>query len=148
MGSGPDVLLPFMIISLSLGIIFLTVSFLVFCIENKKQKRCSAKTVGRIVNYRYVKTTSIDDTDSHGLWYPVFEYFVNGVVIRKQSNFGKDRKTFEIGAPVQIFYDPDNPETYYIGEIRDAHIIFVSFLFVGIGLITAAVIIGYLRSVS
>lgn len=66
-------------------------------------------TVVRIVKKRIRRS----DMDSFS-WYPTYEYYVNGIRYEKESTFGNKKKLFQEGQLVEIYYNPANPEEFYV----------------------------------
>ena len=96
--------------------------------ENKHLKRvCTGEVQGTVVDF-YVDGDYYeeDDVDEDGKktgqkvvvdtrrYYPVFEYEVTNKTYSKQSEYGYDRKRFAVDETVEIKYNPDNPDDYYV----------------------------------
>lgn len=46
-------------------------------------------------------------------WFPVYEYQLNGHIIRKRSNMGHSEQTFFKGQTVTIYVNPENENEFY-----------------------------------
>ncbi len=118
------------------GVIFLAVSWMIQRRSKGKLARCVQITSGTVIDYVY---RSING-DGPRTWHPVFEYYVDGKMVRERSNVGSTKKTFSIGQRVTIHYNPDNGRDYYVEELQIEGVLSKIFLFVGLGAIALSIL--------
>lgn len=110
-----------------LAIIFSSIGIWMQNNRKKKLTHCSSTTMGKvikIVKRRYGGADS--DTE---MFHPVFEYSVENQKYVKESKFGTTKKKYEVGQEVEIYYNPNDCEEYYVGgenTQRNLGIIFVN----------------------
>lgn len=65
-----------------------------------------------MINGMKVSVSMGSCSSSHNMYYPVYEYVVNGVTYRRARGIGYSSLLAEkkIGRTVTVFYDPNNPE--------------------------------------
>ena len=92
-----------------IGAGFIGVGALMMALGIRKNKRCSSRTVGRIIGVREYQETD-DEGFNHYFYYPQFEYVVNGQIYRGEGNKGysKPRK-IQIGGDIKVYYNPQKP---------------------------------------
>lgn len=78
----------------------------------KKNMICNSITEGEVVDI--VKLTNYNDLLAPGILYPVFEYSVEGKKYVKKSNFGTITQKYIKGNKVQIHYNSDNCDQFYV----------------------------------
>ena len=75
----------------------------------RKNKRCSGRTVGRIIGVREYQETD-DEGFNHYFYYPQFEYVVNGQIYRGEGNKGYSKSNkIQIGGNIKVYYNPQKP---------------------------------------
>ncbi len=139
------------------GIIFLIVGLLVgiggtFAVKKSlnDQKKCTETTIGTLVRYDEKLETNSNKRNAGGgsrktmkiRYYPVFEFTVDGGKYSiVDGNLAKETMPYEIGATIEIHYDPDDPDNSYIVPVSGAFIVFpivIGGIFSVIGLLVAA----------
>ena len=100
-------------IAFLLGIIFGAIAIGMRHSALKKRRECTAQTVGRVSGCQKRTETDMDGCTAT-YWYPVFSYYANGAEYAKTSSIGRTRPKFQVGQSVNVFYDPSNPERYYV----------------------------------
>lgn len=95
------------------GCIFLAIYIGTKTSQNRKLKACTMSVDG------YLLRSSHRDYAAHkyGInrdfnYYPVIQYFVNGVEYVKSWNYGRTKQWTP--GPVIVKYNPDNPNDYYL----------------------------------
>ena len=122
-----------------IGIIFSLVGILVLRNRKKKEEKCTAKTWGKVKDI--VRQTRYDsDRGYSSSWHPVFEYNVGELKFVKESLFGSSQSKFAIGQNVEIYYNPENYNEFYIKEETIQKTLGKIFTIVGIVAILIAVI--------
>ncbi|MBQ6555472.1 MAG: DUF3592 domain-containing protein [Firmicutes bacterium] len=94
------------------GVPSLVILFGVFNIFGaiKKKQRCTARTVGTIVEIKEDR-----DSDSKTEYSPVYQYNTGTQMIRKKANFStSSKRKYKLGDTTEIFYDPKKPELFYV----------------------------------
>ena len=123
-------------IGLTLGVVFLVIGLAVTNNKNKKNERCTSKTSGKVINMaqRCYKRMGIDDY-SNFAWHPVIEYQIGETKVEKEYNFGSGKPKYEIGQKIQIYYNPQNYNEYYIEGDNVQTIVAKGFTIAGITLV-------------
>lgn len=127
---------------LLLGIIFLSIGLGIKHNRKKKLSNCSETTKGKIIDI--VKRTyngTGDDWTASYTFHPVIEYNVNNQKYVKTSNFGTNPSKYEAGQKVEIHYNPDNCDTYYIGGENTQKKLGTIFTTIGIIILFVAVVV-------
>ncbi len=102
-------------IFLFIGLIFIAISAGVGRSRAQKRERCTAQTVGKVADMRRVSHSDSDGRTSYS-WNAVYAYRANGTQYEKLSSFGTAQPKFEPGQSVVVFYDPEDPDSYYVEE--------------------------------
>ena len=102
-------------IFLLVGLVFVAASVGIGRSRAKKRERCTAQTVGKVADMRKVSHSESDGTTSYS-WHAVYTYYVNGTHYERFSSFGTAKPKFQQEQSVVIFYDPEDPESYYVEE--------------------------------
>ena len=100
---------------LFVGLVFVAAAAGIGRSRTKKRERCTAQTVGKVADMRKISHSESDGTTSYS-WHAVYTYYANGTNYEKFSSFGTSKPKFELGQSVVIFYDPEDPESYYVEE--------------------------------
>ena len=114
-----------------MGAIFMIVGILVAVLGWKglsaniaDQKKCTATAVGTLVRYEE-KLVTVSKKKSNGKttkskethYFPVFEFAADGkTYTAEDSQMGKSDKPYEIGATIELHYEPADPSNNYIIE--------------------------------
>lgn len=124
-----------------IGLIFLFVSILVSLVHRKKEKNCTAHTVATVINViKKLNTTSHSHSHSY---YPVFQYTTaSGQSVCKQYNFGTNPPKYKVGQNVEICYDPQKCNVFYVSNDKISKTFALIFGLIGAGMIAIAVIVG------
>ena len=120
---------------------------------NKKQKvmevSCTAQTAGKVVDIECRESVREEEDPVHPddpmmrrkvteiHYVPIYEFTINGTVKRKPSTVGSVHQTANIGQQVTVFYNPSDPEKYYVAEDKDGRN--AGTVFVVVGAVIAAV---------
>ena len=118
------------------GLIFLTLGIFLSDANDKKKKKCTAKTNG-IVSDIYVSTEGVRST---GL-FPIFKYTVNSLTYVERYTHSSFPSRFAVGQEVEICYNPENPHEFYIPGDKSPKFIKRVLYFFGIMFITLAIIL-------
>lgn len=130
-----------MIVWILAGIVFTLTGVLLLLIRSKRKANCTSIIKGKVTDI--VKRKGIYDKE-YGystLWHPVFEYTVDEVKYVKESNYGTSKAKFRIGQEVEIFYNPDDNNEYYVKEENGPKTLGVIFTIVGLILLFAAIVL-------
>lgn len=96
-----------------IGIVLLVVG--IFIINNRKRKEedCTVMTSGVVKDIS--KRTDCDyDNVYTTSWHPIFEYEVGEETYIKESPYGSSRSKYEVGQKVEIYYNPEDHNEYYV----------------------------------
>ena len=137
------VLTIFLIVLLGFGIIFTIVSVVITKKTQRDVEACTARAEGTVVDILQ-KTMQLHDPEDvpRYSYYPVVKYKAGSGTVRKQSFVGGKKDTYVIGDKVTVFYDPLDPEHFYLEGNNSGTVIRV-FRFVGIGMLAAAAVVGF-----
>jgi hypothetical protein len=89
-----------------------------------------------------VSSTDKDQTRYSYMYYPIFSYSVNGKKYENKSRIGTNRKRFQVGEMVTVFYNPSEPGQYYVAEDQAAKR--GPYYFLGFGILIVIIFIGVL----
>ena len=117
-----------------IGTGFICFGLLLIVLGFIKNKRCSGRTVGRIIGVRECQETNDDGFNSY-YYYPQFEYVVNGQIYRGEGNKGysKSRK-IQIGSDIIVYYNPKKPNENFTKGGGKRQLI-AGFLFIAFGVV-------------
>lgn len=111
------------------GVIFGLIGGFMLYHRRQKERTCTmytSATVTDVVRRRHHSTNGYRSTYFH----PVFSYYVGGQEIVTESHFGSSKPKFTVGQTVELFYDPDRPERYYVPEETVGNLL--GWIFVGV----------------
>ena len=97
-----------------IGVIFTAIGVGITRNRRRKEQLCTMYTTGTVVDV--VRRVSHSSGSSSVSWHPVFSYYAGGQQIVKESHFGNSKPQFTVGQTVQVYYDPYDPERYYVAE--------------------------------
>lgn len=119
------------IVPLSVGIIFYITGVMLQQVHNRKKERCSYLTTGRIVSLKR-------GSGQHPSHYPVYSYSYGGEEFTVKSKVSDSRNQYKINQEVEVYLDPENPETSYL-VFSDETIKLLSAIFRFIGIVWSIV---------
>lgn len=126
------ILLPtvFIVVGLILFAAALTASH----VSANKKKTCTAKTYGIVckIEIRQSVNSGISSNIPSTMWFPIYEYTVNGKTMRTRSAIGYSKKIFQEGQSVALYYAPENPGKIYV---PDAQVPWAFILLYGMGFV-------------
>ena len=122
------------------GLIVACVGMLVMVLAIKKQMNCTEVTTGKIVdisreireNTNYDSSSITRQTGREIILYPIYEYTVRGNTITAKSD--KSVNGAFIGQTVEIHYNPDKPNEFYVGKLGNIIQIIGGLIFVVAGI--------------
>lgn len=95
---------------------------------NNKYDKCSEQVTG-IVTDVVKEHSSHSNSNGHSnstYYYPVFDYCVNGEIYSQKSNIGNGNGSkYQAGQSIEIAYDPNEPNTYYIVEDKAFFVVYI-----------------------
>ena len=113
------------------GMFFGIIGVILLIKEILKRKKCTVSTKGVVVDISREVSNDSDGNRSITL-YPIFEYNVSGEKYVQKSKNGSNFCKYHIGQEVEILYNPDKPENYYVKNSFGSIIIGVGFIILGI----------------
>lgn len=119
------------------GLTFLGVFGILRSNQVQKERRCGMITTGKVVEY--VKQAYSGDSVS--TWRAVFEYTAEGSTYRKVSSYGTGRKVFAIGQAITVHYNLNNPNEYYVDEMKVSVVLQQIFSRLGVGLVLIGIVL-------
>lgn len=118
------------------GITFFIIGIVIHNNNKKKEINCTSMTYGKVIDI--VRHRNSDDSSS--TWHTVFEYNIGELKFRKESPYGSSQQKYAIGQDLEIYYNPENYNEYYIAGDTLPRTIAIIFAIVGIGATTIAII--------
>ena len=113
------------------GIIFAGIGIFLLINGNELKKRCTAETVGTVVEI--VREESTDsDGDMEYTYYPIIEYKAGDSVINRKSSAGSSSSKYNVNDKVDILYNPNKAEEFIIKGDNSSNILGIIFIVVGI----------------
>lgn len=101
-------------VSTLFGIVFSILGIVMLKNKKKREKNCTAKTYGKVTDI--IKHENYDHHSGYSscLWHPVFEYNIGELKFVKESFYGSSQPKYAIGQNVEVYYNPENYNEYYI----------------------------------
>lgn len=132
---------------LLIGIIFLSIGLGVNYNRKKKIRECTEITKGKVVDIvkRCYGNGHIDEPESY-MFHPVIEYSVNNEKYVKTHAYGAVPSKYEVGQEVEIHYNPENCEKYYIEGEKNQKTLGIVFTIAGSIIIFAGILVTILLS--
>ena len=116
-------ILPMVVLGL-FGIIGLGLIVVPIYAKKVKEKRCTLPVQGVVTDLNRKWVRGYKGSRGYYTYAPVYEYFHNGILYRKESNsYNTNYKKFEIGSEVTVFLNPSNPNDYYVKNLQVENII-------------------------
>lgn len=102
-----------------IGFLFARIGYCFFRDRSRQKRRCLARTRGTIVGIQRmpIKTSR----RRRMCYFPVYEYTVNGQVLRVELQFGTTRCLYHIGDGVNVRYDANQPDCSYLEGYQEDH---------------------------
>jgi hypothetical protein len=101
----------------------------------KLRRNCTAMTMGKVEGFEVDESSSTDEDGDETVsvsHYPIFSYTAMGRNMVKRSRVGTGRPRFAVGREVSVYYNPTNPDEYYVLEDGSAKNIGVWFVVFGL----------------
>ena len=127
-----------------IGLIFLMVSWIITAVVADKKKNCTSKAVGTVTDL--VRSTNYYDRN-HSIrgFHPVVQYTTEkGETLSITSAVSTNPPKYKVGDIVNVKYDPNKPQKFYIDGDNTINIVKIVFLCVGPGLIVLGLLVGIL----
>lgn len=123
-----------------IGIIFFIVGLSISKNYKKKQINCTISTTGKVVDLVKEKTRNVNSRSYSYTWRPVFEYNIGELKYIKKSYMGTSQPKYAIGQNVEIYYNPDDHNEFYVKGDNLANTLGKIFIGVGVGALAVAVL--------
>ena len=121
-----------------IGIIFLIIGIVILNNVKKKEKNCTSKTVGKVVDVVRHENYSTNGGYSSS-WHPVIEYNIGDLKYKKESIYGSAESKYAIGQDIEVCYNPKDNNEYYIKGDTLPKTLGTIFTIIGIGIMIIAV---------
>ena len=122
------------------GIVFFLIGILMLNNLKKKEIHCTSKTYGKIVDI--VRHQSSDNDVGYSVsWHPVIEYNVGELKFIKESIYGSSQSKYAIGQNVEVYFNPDDYNEYYIADDNLPKLLAKIFTAVGTGITILAIVL-------
>lgn len=134
------------ILCFGIGIVFLAAAVAVVLKIRKDTEECNVSTTAHVIGFSS-KEIEDHDMDSHittktTYLFPIFEFTCDGRRITVTSTTGDPKTKFKKGQEVELYYDPSNPERYYVPEeVKSLKIVAAAMTAVSVVLIVIGCII-------
>lgn len=96
-----------------IGIIFLIIGVAVLKNKKRKQINCTSKIYGKVIDIVRHETYKKNGIYSSS-WYPVFEYNIGELKYIKESLYGRSQPKYAVGQSVEVYYNPEDHNEFYI----------------------------------
>ena len=121
------------------GIIFLIIGLVMLNNRKKKEINCTSVTYGKVTDI--VKHRRYDNDGGYSSsWHPVLEYSIGDLKFIKESPYGSFQSKYAIGQNIEVYYNPEDYNEYYIAGDTLPKTLATIFTIVGIGVIFIAII--------
>lgn len=127
-----------------MGLIFLCIGIGLYFANKRKYFVCTQTAIATIIDIQKETINNSGSTEYEAKiasWFPIYEYVINGITIRKKAFVGTAKPEVTVGEKVSIFINPNNPEEFYCPSEKRI-LLQKIFMGVGIGLIVLALILG------
>ena len=120
------------------GVAFFIIGMVMLNNRKKKEINFTSKTYGKVTDI--VRHQSYDrDGGYNSSWHPVFEYNIGELKFIKESPYGKSQSKYAIGQDVEVYYNPEDYNEYYIAGDALPKTLATIFTIVGIAAIIIAI---------
>ena len=107
--------------------------------RRKKETNCTSSTYGKVTDI--VRHQSYDSDGGYSsIWHPVFEYNVGELKFIKESPYGSSQSKYAIGQDVEVYYNPEDYNEYYLAGDTIPKTLATIFILVGIVAIFIAIV--------
>jgi hypothetical protein len=105
---------------------------------------CTMQTTGKVISMErrvefHTETGSSRKRKSVS-YYPVFQYLVDGKSIEKKSTVGTSRPRFTEGQDINISFNPNNSEQFYVAEDKAAARFDIYFMIFGVAVLIIGIV--------
>lgn len=111
--------------------------------DRNKRSLCTRRVKGTVTDIERRRTSGSMGDAPMISWYPTFKYEVNGYTIEKTSMYGSAKQDFYINQEVTVFYNPQNPNEYYVQEENVASICKVFLTVAAVLLMAGGITLGF-----
>ena len=125
-----------------IGVIFFIIGMAMLKNRKRKEIKCTSKTYGKVTDI--VRHQSHDSDGGYSSsWHPVFEYNIGELKFIKESLYGRSQSKYAIGQEVEVYYNPEDYNDFYIAGETLPRTIGTVFTIVG----SVAIIIGIFSAI-
>ena len=121
-----------------IGIVFFIIGLFMFKNRKKKEISCTSKTYGKVTDIVRHESRGSDGTYS-STWHPVFEYNVGELKFIKESPFGGSSSKYAVGQNIEVCFNPENYNEYYIEGDNTQKTL--ATIFIGVGIVSICIAI-------
>lgn len=121
------------LIVIGIGVLLIICGFTWLKKIKGKKLICTSSCEGEIAGIS--KSIKSDEAGDTMMYSPVFNYNVEGVSYTKESTISSSRCKYNKGDKIMVFYNPQNPDQYYVKGNNSNIFMAVVVLFVGIVMI-------------
>lgn len=127
-----------------MGLIFLCIGIGLYFVNKRKYSVCTQPITATVIDVRKETINNSSSTEYEPKitsWFPVYEYVVRGITLKKKAFVGTAKPEVTVGEQVSIFINPNNPEEFYCPSEKRM-LLQKIFMGIGVGLIFLALIFG------
>lgn len=130
-----------------IGLVIVLIGFYFHKRQQNLKSVCTMQTTGKVISMER-RVEYITETDSDGnskkrksvAYYPVFQYILDGKSIEKKSTVGTSRPRFTEGQNINISFNPNNFEQFYIAEDKAAARFGIYFMIFGVAVFIIGIV--------
>jgi len=116
---------------LLVGLAFFAAGVSMLVTQLKKKKFNTAAATAEIIGYHVEESHRAKDHSV--VYYPVLRYYAAGQWYEERGDVGRGKRTYAVGDRVEVFYNPQKPESFYILGDKSSLIMAVIGLLLGAG---------------
>ena len=123
-----------------LGAILFITGILIKVLTDRKNSRCTSKTVGKVIRHSFMHSTRLDEPEA---WEDEKGYLhVRTGIIANMRQLAQ--ALWPVGSEMEVYYDPDDPGASCVGVPVSNAVLCRVFLFAGAGIAALGVLLYFL----
>ena len=120
------------------GLFFVVIGVAVIMFQKKQNNKCTEVTTATVIDNVHPGYGS-----SVRKFMPVFQYTVNGQTVTQKSTIARKPKKYEIGDQVELRYNPNNINEYYVPGYTSKSLGII-FILAGLGFSALVILKGFM----
>ena len=102
------------------GIILLIIGIVELSNRKKKEMNCTSMTYGKVADVVIRHTSHKSSIIQSSYWFPIVEYKIGEQKLKKKFTYATSKSRFPLGKKIEIYYNPEDYNEYYI--VGDNHL--------------------------